>query len=151
MRSSLSHSILLTLPGATSMSSNSTSWLFMRLLCTQTWFYWVGRSQTLPVSSDALWHIAWGNAGCQRVKYLLVFAEVIKHQSYICHLFITANKDTTEHFLELVMVGASTGLDFSGWLQWLKFRTESPIVTGVSLVLHYCNGIWSLTYICEGF
>lgn len=63
--------------------------------------------------------------GCQRVKYLLVlvemikyllvFVEMIKLQSYACLLFIIANKDTTEHFLELYMVGGSTEpADYSG-------------------------------------
>lgn len=148
MRSSLSHSIFLMLPGATSMFCD---W--------QTWFYWVGRSQTLPMSSDALWHIAWGNVGCQRVKYLLVlvemikyllvFVEMIKLQSYTCCLFIVASKAPTEHFLELLVVGGSAGLDFSCWLLWLKFRTITNS-SWVTLVLHYCHGMWSLTYICEG-
>lgn len=146
MRSSLSHSIFLMLPGATSMFSD---W--------QTWFYWVGRCQTLPMSSDALWHIAWGNVGCQRVKYLpvlvemitylLVFVEMIKLQSYTCCLFIVASKAPTEHFLELLVVGDSTGLDFSCWLLWLKFRTESPILAG--LLWFYATvmecGVWSIS------
>lgn len=108
------------------------------------------------MSSDALWHIAWGNVGCQRVKYLpvleemikylLVFVEMIKLQCYTCCLFIIANKATSEYFLELLVVGGSTGLDFSCWLLSLKFRTESPILAGL-LWLHTTvmeRGVWPI-------
>lgn len=56
----------------------------------------------------------------EMIKYLLVFVEMIKLQSYACLLFIIANKDTTEHFLELLMEGGSTELDFSCWLSGLN-------------------------------
>lgn len=34
---------------------------------------------------------------------------MIKLQSYTCFLFVIANKDTTEHFLELLMMGVPQG------------------------------------------